>query len=194
MAEVIRYEAHWGIPNAGPSVSVFHLSGSAAQPAVQTAVDEIKNYFYDLRGDLPNEVSVGFSPFYSVLNVESGQLVGTGSVTQPENITGLGTGGWAAGSGARSLWQTDVVRNGRKVYGTTFIVPLAGATYENNGFLTQGVRERIGTAATKLLTMVNPHAPLMVYSRPIPGRPGAVTQAIRTSTPATVATLRRRKY
>lgn len=194
MAEVVRYDVPWGIPNAGPSVSVFHMSGTATQSAIQGTVAAIAAFFNAIKQYLPNEVTVGSSPTYSILNVESGQLVGTGSVDQPANVTGTGNGVWAAGSGVRVQWLTDQVANGRKIVGSMYLVPFVTNAYTSEGTVTQGCRGDVGAAAATLLDTAGINAPLVVFTRPAPAKQGDVNVVLRHAVPATVATLRKRKY
>lgn len=194
MPQVIRYETPWGIPNAGPSTSVWHMAATAIQSDVQATVDAIRQFFDDIKALLPNDVTIGGSATFSILDTASGQLVGTGSVTQPGPVTGTAAQGWAAGAGGRILWPTDTVRNGRKIVGSTFLVPLASIAYDNNGFLQGTTRTTLGNAAATLLATAGIHAGLLVYSRPAPGKPGVMTAPARSTVPAQTATLRKRKY
>lgn len=192
-----QYKALWQIPGAGPSVSTFHGGDAATTVSgAQAMADSVRAFFAAIAGWLPNEVVVTFESEVTRLQTETGQLVASTAVTPPASVQGTGTGVWAAGSGARVVWQTDAIRNGRRVVGSTFIVPVVGNVFSLSGTVTQTVATALDTAAENLITALDaqPTVSLCVYSRPRPGVPGAVSPVISATVPALAATLRGRKY
>lgn len=191
---VYQYRAFWTIPNAGPSVSTFH--GVANTPSTaQLFADNIREFFDGLASKLPDEVSVTFDTEVIELDTALGTLVGVQAVTAPLTVDGTGTGVWAAGVGARVVWGTSNIVGGRRVRGSTFLVPLAANQYDTSGqILSASIAGITATAELLLSDNLAAGTPLQVYSRPIPGRPGTTSVVEAASVPSVVATLRGRKY
>lgn len=191
---VEQYRAFWSIPNAGPAVSTFH--GVANVPATaQLFADNIRAFFNTLAARLPDEVSITFDTEVVTIDTATGVLESVEPVANPAVVDGSGTGVWAAGTGARCVWVTGNVIAGRRVRGSTYLVPLAANQYDANGQIVSTAIAAITNAGTTLIAdNLADGCPLQVYSRPIPGRPGAVSTVQSASTPAVVGTLRGRKY
>lgn len=183
----------WSIPNAGESVSTFHVNGDAIQ--VQAYVQAIRTFFTTIAGELPNEVAVTLPSEVVELNDATGTLVATYPTTPGSAVAGTDAGAWAAGSGARIVWSTGVIAAGRRVRGSTFLVPLSSASYTNTGRIGSSPIATIDAAAEAMLDdIATSGGDLAVYSRPRPGRPGASHGVISGATSPQVATLRGRKY
>ena len=84
--------------------------------------------------------------------------------------SGSGQGGFAAGVGARVVWETGAVRNGRRVRGSTFVVPIWSSAYETNGTLhTATINDLVRVRST----MAQCHQVFVETKAKIPGvRPG----------------------
>lgn len=192
-----QYRAFWSIPNAGPSVTTFHMGDdSTSVSAAQAIADAVHDFFADIAGWLPNEVAVTFDTEVTRINTASGTLADAIPVTAPATVAGTGTGTWAAGSGARVVWSTGAIREGRRVVGSTFVVPTLGAAFNTSGRVSSAVLTVLNDAAEDLRATLsaNPSSTLVVYSRPRPGIPGAVSEVIAGAASAQAATLRGRKY
>lgn len=191
---VAQYKAFWSIPNAGPSVSTFHAAGTGLL-FPQEFADAVGALFATLPTRIPNEVAVSFDTEVTEIDENTGQLVGALAVTPPTTVEGDGSGVWAAGSGARIVWATSVIRDGRRVRGTTFLVPLAANQYDSDGrILPATITGITGGANTYLDDLDAAGYTAVVYSRPRPGIPGAASSVVSASVPSLVATLRGRKY
>lgn len=189
-----QYRAFWSIPNAGPAVTTFHAQATLSGDAQQFA-DRVRGLFLALQGRIPDEVAVTFDSEVTYINTATGVLESATAVTPPAIVAGGYAGGWASGSGGRIVWGTGEIRNGRRVRGTTFIVPLGGAEYAPSGRLTGGTVAALQAAADAYLSGMGADGnPVYVYSRPIPGRAGATSEVTVATVPETVATLRSRKY
>lgn len=193
---VYRYNVEWAIPNAGPSISVFHF-GHVGQQSPEAAVTALREAFFAVRTYLPDEVTISFPPGYSELQNQTGQVVDFGSITPPAPVIGTNSNAWAGGAGVRLVWDTNVVARGRRVRGSTFLVPMAQAAFSNSGVVSPAAVTAINTAFNTYLSTAAASATRpMIYTRPLPGEPGsgsgnhitAVNTAVRP------ATLRKRKY
>ena len=194
---VNQYRAFWSIPNAGPSMSTFHGGDSSTTTSgAQTFATAVRAFFNRLTSVLPNDVSVTFDTEVVRLDTATGQLVDSVGVTPGATVAGSSTGTWAAGSGGRIVWNTGVILAGRRVLGSTFIVPMGGALYTDAGRVSATGLATMQTAADNLISELagTPTVALCVYSRPRPGIPGAVSTVTAGAPSSQVATLRGRKY
>lgn len=187
------YKAFWNIPNAGPSVSTF-AAQATLQGDAQEFANRVRTLLLAMVSYLPDEVTISFDTEVTFVDPSTGVLTGSTAVTQPQLIAGTSTAAWAAGTGARIVWATDTIRNGRRVRGSTFLVPLTSVVNTAGGLVGGSARTAIQTAAQAYLTgMAADGNPVYVYSRPVPGRPGATTVVTAASVPEIPATLRTRK-
>jgi len=85
------------------------------------------------------------------------------TVTAGSAISGFVSGGFSSATGACINWNTPEVRNGRRVRGRSFIVPLASSQYDVDGTLTAGALTGLQTRAD---TLVGGGWDLQVYKRP----------------------------
>lgn len=189
-----QYRAFWSIPNAGPAVSTFHAQATLSGDAQQFA-DRVRALFVAMASRIPDDVAITFDSEVTFMDSATGTLSTATAVTPPPIVAGSAAGGWASGSGARIVWLTGEIRNGRRVRGTTFFVPLSGDNYAASGRLSGSTVNALQAAADAYLSGMGADGiPVYVYSRPIPGRPGATSEVTAASVPETVATLRSRKY
>jgi hypothetical protein len=168
---LLRVKARWSIPGAGTAYSVLHFTTNDTSTPVQEDADDAYSkthaFFFGVRGMLPPVVQINVEPEVEEINEGSGELIGGWGVTAMTQITGTGSGsaGYAAATGAVVSWTTAGVRNGRRVRGRTFIVPLSVEAYDTNGSLSTTAIGQIGTAATTLRT-VGQQTQFAIYSRP----------------------------
>lgn len=190
MTALDRYIVHWLTSSGGPGVSVFHLDATVSTPR-QSQVNAIRAAFDAIKGFLPTDVSISFSPEIEVIERTTNTLIGTVAVAPPASVTGTNTGAYSAPSGARWRWATGVIHRGRRVTGTTFLVPLSNSAYDVDGTLTAAALTTLNNAAAGILTAA-PGA-LMVYSRPAGGDPGIASTVTGGSTVDRAAVLRSRR-
>lgn len=204
---MIEYRCPWTIPNAGPSVTTFHVDASASTAAAGAAAGAIRAFFDALKGSLPDDVTVNFDAEVREIDVATGELVDARPVAAPAAVQGTVTGAWPAGTGARVIWQTPRVLRGRRVRGATFLVPIGAGLFTTGGQLSGAMITACDTAGANLIAALNTlGTPLLVYSRrvlepsTVPGlppvvlHPGTATEVTAASTSPIVATLRGRKY
>jgi hypothetical protein len=101
----------------------------------------------------------------------TGTLTGTWSQGTSSSFLGAGSGGAAGGVGACVGWTTGGIRNGRKVRGRTFVVPLAAGVYDSDGTLLSGTVTTLQAAVNALVAATS--VSLYVYCRPTPA-PGGI--------------------
>jgi len=165
MALIWRVTARWTGGNIGTGfTNLFFTEGVGT---AQQAVDAVKAFFtgsYGVTGnDLPSGITIAFPSGVDVVEDATGVLTVTVPVTAPSALTGGDSGSYAAPAGACVSWLTGAVVNGRHVRGRTFLVPLGGDQYQNDGTLASTIISNVNAAAAALISA----APeLVVWSRP----------------------------
>lgn len=200
MAEILRVKARWGGFTGAPGYSVFHFrdfEGNGDQNGfAQGAADRTRSFFDGFRVWLAPNVTIQVLGEVEVVEETNGQIVDVVGVTQPAVVTSGASviDRYAAAVGAVVTWRTSVVRNGRRVKGRTFIVPLKGDAYGSDGTLHTDFLGAINPAAAALHADAG-SPDLGVYARPTaPGaNDGAWYQVSSHSIPDISAVLRSRR-
>jgi hypothetical protein len=175
MALIARVKLRYSGLNGAPGFSVFHfrdfVGAEPTLPDAQAAVDKVDTFAFNIKGIFLNTITLQTLPDVDVLDEATGQLENTLNATPDPAVTGGSTATSMSGaSGAVITWRTGLVRNGRRLRGRTFLVPLSSGVYETNGTLTAGTIATINTAATALRDPAG-GADLGVWGRP--SGPGA---------------------
>lgn len=173
----------------GGGVSTFYTSNLA--PA--TFLAGIRQYYFSLAGLFPDDVGFSFPGDGDLIDDGTGALAGTWTTTAPAVVTGTQTGTWARGVGARAVWNTAGITRGRRVRGTTFLVPMAANQYTSNGILDAGAASSIALAGAALITAGG--GDMVIWSRPLPGvGSGGASHAVTSaSAPTATSWLRSRR-
>jgi hypothetical protein len=101
-----------------------------------------------------------------VLEETNGQLTNVFNVAAQSVLQGQAASApYSAASGGVVTWRTAGVRNGRRVRGRTFLVPLASAAYQSDGTIASAVLTSLNTNFATFLSDTN-SAVLGVYARP----------------------------
>lgn len=192
-----RYRIGWTVEGGGPGVSTFHFGDGVDVSALdaQSAADNLAGFLAAFQTYLPDEVTIVPEPEVSVINDVDGELQAVVAVgTIPGQFEGSGTGEYAAGVGARAQWRTPAIRNGRRVYGTTFLAPLVASIFSPSGTLDGSFVTTVQTAGATLLAAMNTDGiPLRVWSRPTDSVGGISTEITQCVAPDRSAWLRSRK-
>lgn len=187
MANLNRLRVAWaGTGPVGPGLSTFYFTGTMA--GVPAAV---VTFFTALAGSVPTGLTWDIPSSGDTLEDSTGELTGGWSVAGGAVVNGSGGNNFAAGVGCRIVWQTGNVFLGRRVRGSTFVVPLLAALYDTPGTINNATITTINTACSNFVAAVSPD--FKVYSRPRPGGAYAVTQVTSGAVPDKVSTLRSRR-
>lgn len=198
MSLIARIRVTWsGTPVVGPGVSTFYLAStvSAGWPAaLVTLFTAVKNY-------VPTGVTWTIPNVVDILEATTGEL--QSSNTPGGGGTVLSSGGavdYKPGVGGRMRWGTDGVVGGRRVTGTTFLVPMTSQETPN------GVIQ--GLTVSNITTAMNTYwgsasFDPAVYSRHIPAhtvngvvvpeRLGSIHQITSANVPSAITWLRSRR-
>lgn len=173
MASILRVKLRWSGFIGGPGYSVLHFRDfGGTEPTLadaQAAVDKVDDFGQALQALIPYQTALNVLPEAEVLEDTTGELQ-TVLTTTPAAGWGstVSLGQTFAGPvGAVVNWKTDAVRNGRRIRGRTFLVPLTNGVYEGNGTLGGTVITTIQTAASALRDSTG-LADLCIYARPTP--------------------------
>ena len=144
-----------------------------------------------VKGLIPSGTSIFVPNGGDVIEETSGTLTGTWGTSGGTTISCNGAGSFPGGVGARVVWETDAIRGGRRVRGSTFIVPLVNGAYESNGTLSTNALTALQAGIDAFMVQVPTQA--RVWSRPRPGLVGAGVQVARGVAPDKVSWLRSRR-
>lgn len=200
MSYIYKVTAAWTGFNGAPGYSNFFWQAPGefeGEPPINVAdaCNEVSFFLEGIKSLLPNAVRVTISSDVPALHADTGKMatVTTGGTFGPTIGTG-GAGSYSGASGACVTYRTAGVRNGRRVRGRTFLVPLAAGAYDTDGTLNGSAITTLKTAADGFLTITGSHK-LGVWARPTaPGASdGAWHEILSTSVADKVAILRSRR-
>jgi len=187
MPNLARVLVTWtGTPVTGGGISTFFFD--EAHSGFQA---DVADFLTAVTGLCPAGITITVPPSGDLLDVATGELSGTWAEGTVEIITTSSGVSYAAGVGMRTVWRTAGVRNGRRVRGSTFLVPLVTSAYQSNGTIVDATAAAVQTAAAALVTASG--SSMKIYSRPAPGLAGAAHTVISAEAPDSVSWLRSRR-
>lgn len=162
---LFRVKARWTGFSGAPGYNVFHFDAATegAGPDAQACVDALRTFYTALVGRLPSAVRIDIEGTVEIIEESTGTLTSFVQVTPGASIVGTATGGFSSATGACINWITDGVRNGRRLRGRSFIVPLGGTSYDSDGTLGGPTLTALQDAANAL---AESPVDLQVYGRP----------------------------
>lgn len=171
----------------GPGLSTFFFANGSPTNAPSV----VANFFTMIKAQVPTGVTWTIPSGGDLIEESSGQLTGTWTGDTGGTVTSTAAGSHAQGVGARVSWLTDSIRGGRRVRGTTFVVPIHTAGYDTQGTIASSTLTAIEDAANALLN--NADWNLLIWSRPRAGLNGLGVPVARVEVPDKVSWLRSRK-
>jgi hypothetical protein len=156
--------------------------GSGLDAAVHTAsemetvVARVRTFWDTIKNHFPNAVKWDVQPTVSVIDVQTGALERE-YVTdeQPVQVSGQGSGPYPAPSGACIVWKTATVVSGKKLSGKTYLVPVVGSSFQDDGSLIASLPTTVVAATLPLIGESTVFGEQMVvWRRPRAGAPGAI--------------------
>lgn len=154
MTNVSAVQANWNFGTGGPGLTKLWFQELLDPTARQAGVDSVRALLSSLVSVLRSDWNIQVQTLIQNYSLETGKLTNefTAGTTPPQiNGTVATTAGYQLGVGARILWRTGVVLNGRKVVGRTFCVPLAGFT-TSAGIVIAALVSTVKTACTAYAT------------------------------------------
>lgn len=154
MAEILRVKINWTGFVGGPGYTNLYFrdftEGATDQAMADGAVAKTKTFLTSVQNYLPTAVITGVDPTVDRLEETTGELQGFFTTSPGAAVAGGQAGVYSAASGACISWGTNGVRNGRRIRGRTFIVPLGGSQYGSDGTLSDTMVTALRNAATAL--------------------------------------------
>lgn len=190
---IARVTAQWsGFPGApGYSNFFFEVAGSSDEQLGAPAV--VRTAFSSILQQLPSGVSIQVSPTVEYIDEATGVLQDYGDAEEtPDSVNGSSSGNWAGPTGAVVNWTTGTVRDGRRVRGRTFLVPLGSTAFQNDGTLGSLGLAALNNFATNLRGGAENTTGLVVWGRPS-STPGVAAPVTGHRVPDMAAVLRSRR-
>lgn len=170
----------------GGGVSTFYFD-----EAHSGFVADVVAFFDTVKGIVPAGVQWTVASSGDLIDVATGDLSGTWTDVAAGPVTATGAGIFALGVGARVKWLTSGIRNGRRVLGSTFVVPLLGSAFEGNGSITAAAMTAMNASVSNLLTASGTN--MRIYSQPKNGLVGQANTVVGGNAVDTVSWLRSRR-
>lgn len=188
MPTLSRLVTSWsGSPVVGPGATVTYCN----EGDESTCLTALATFFNAVKAIVPVTVTWTFPNSGDKLDEATNKVTGVWSASAPGPVVSTGSAtGFVNGVGARAIFPTIGIVNGRKVTGSIFIVPLFANAYEGAGNITASMIATIGPAAATLGTTPNA---MRVYSRPKPAHAGISFPTLTGSCPDKVSWLRSRR-
>lgn len=174
-----------GAAVTGGGVSTFYfLSGATGFTA------DLGDFWEVVASFMPDSCTVIVPNSGETIDLATGQPNGTWTDGTPESHTGSGGSNFFAGVGARAVWETLGYVNGRRVRGSTFLVPLRNGVADN-GTIETSVLEDLQDAADALVAAQS--GDFVVWTRAVGGSGGVATAVTNAVIPDVTSWLRSRR-
>lgn len=171
----------WIGSTGGPGLSQtwFQLIAPAFwdSTTAQGAVNAVRGLFAGTASFMPDDITTTTSPAVDLYNETTDTLIGTVVAgTAPLPVVGTNIGTFSAAAGYKLNFNTGVIRNGRRVRGSMFMVPAGSSVFNTSGTVASTARTTILTAVATFRTAVaTANLEQVVYSRPTPALIGAAS-------------------
>lgn len=185
MPEVLKVKTTWSGFVGSPGYTNLFFSEFVGegytQDVADAAVAKTREFWNAIKSTLPTTVTLTVDTAVEIIQTDTGNLVGYFNAPAQSTVIGTAAGSYAAPAGACISWGTNGVRNGRRIRGRTFIVPLAGMAYEADGSIGSGYLSVIQGAANTLMDDTTT-GDLAIWSRPsAPGATDGVSYVVETA-------------
>ena len=170
----------------GPSVSTFYFEESGSG-----WTSSLTNFYDNQKNRHPTTLSFQIPNSGDLIDDATGELTGTWTDGTTGNVSGTGASLFALGTGYRIKWFTGGFHNGRRVVGSTYMVPMDLGMLDANGNL-GSVQMTQANAAAAALIAASSHE-LRIWSRPVAGAGGASHPVVSGNVPDAISWLRTRR-
>jgi hypothetical protein len=143
MTTMRRLRVSWDGLGGLPGLSTFYYG--VASPNVSDCVA----FFTALKAFFPSSLTWTIPSNGDEIDSATGALTGVWTGSGGGTVTAnVGTGPYAAGTGLRVRWNTGIIHNGRRVLGSSFLVPAVTSVYSSSGVIVPANQTSIQTAAS----------------------------------------------
>lgn len=201
MVALVRVKVRWAGFIGSPGYSVMHFLGDTGTPTGQATAEAAAGltatWCQSIKDLLPSVATLQVMGDVEEIAESTGELTNIYSVTTPNptSSSAAAAESYAGPCGAVVNWRTAGVRNGRRVHGRTFLVPLTSSALENNGTLKPTTMSTILSASQTLVNGAFDAPHFGVFARPTsPGNTdGIFHKAVSCNVPDLAAVLRSRR-
>lgn len=198
MPALYRVRSRWTGFNGAPGYTILHFRdfnspdpgpGGGTVEGATDAVERVQTFFGAIAGTIPSAVSIDVEREVDVIDDATGSLIDSYGATSGGITAGTGTATYAAPVGAVINWRTGAVRNGRRLRGRTFLVPLSSSNFNAQGGLIPAVQTLIQNAANALASTEGT-PDLAVFGRPsAPAAADGVSSVVTSATVPSIAAI-----
>ncbi len=171
----------------GPGLSTFYFDEAWGG----NKVTALATFFNDIKAFFPTGITWTIPGDGDLINDATGELAGTWTESGATTVTSTAAGNHAQGVGARVVWRTATIRGGRRVRGSTFLVPLVVNAYDSQGTISSAAMTTLTAAVDAFVTTTA--GGLVIWSRPRPALAGDAVPVTSGSVPDAVSWLRSRR-
>ena len=169
MARILRVKINWTGFTGGPGYTNLHFEPTTGETIDQALVDSAVNktafFLSAWRVYQPLNLATQVDTAVAEIDEQSGAIENYWVGPSVAAGNGSSSGVYAAGSGSCINLYTADVRNGRRVRGRIFMVPLGNAALEADGTINAGALTAMRASAAALIDDLDP-ARLVVWVRP----------------------------
>lgn len=160
MANLKRVRVDFGSAGVvGPSVSTFYFDATASGFSAS-----LQTFFQAIKALMPDDLLITVPNTGDLVQDSNGVLAGVWTDSGGSTTVGTSATAFALGTGGRVQWLTGGFRGGRRVIGTTFLVPLASAAFDTGGNVSAASVATIQAAASALVTAQAGH--MLIWGKP----------------------------
>lgn len=195
--DMYRITARWTGFTGAPGYSNFYFSsgfldGGVLGDEAAALADRVRSAFLETQLHLAPGLQIQVSNEVPIIDSDTGvvQDYVTFDPVDPVNI--IGGESYAGPAGAVVTWRTNDLRNGRRIRGRTFLVPMASTSFQDDGTLVNGAISGLQDFADTLMGG-SLDGDLGVWSRPQGGSGGVFATVTGYTVPDMVAVLRSRR-
>lgn len=174
MVNMLRVTTRWSGFNGGPGYTNLFFrdfgtgegpgsDGDAAQAL--SAASRVREFFNSLAPIFPNEVTFNVLSDVDILEDTTGTLVDSIQIEAPAPVQGSNAASFSGPVGLVVNWKTSAIRNGRRIRGRTFLVPVASSLFGVTGGVIPADAAGVAAAA-EILADRNATPDLGVWARP----------------------------
>lgn len=186
MADIIKIQAVWTGFTGAPGYTTWYFGAGTTTQSVQ-----MRAFFDAIKGLIPSTVSVQVGSTGLLIEDSTGAATGTWTTAAQTVVVGTAVGTYSAPAGAVVNWLTSAYIGGRRLRGRSFLVPLSGNVYQNDGTLGTTSLGTLQTAATAEVTASG--TSFIVWKRPVGGAGGTQSPVTSSIVPDKCVVLRSRR-
>lgn len=174
MVDVQRVRIQWsGTTVVGSGVTTLHTTEDAA-----SLISEFRLVLASMSSAIPNGTTITFPTSGETIDSASGDATGAWTAPAVGAVGGADAGKWSSGVGLRIAWGTNVYASGRRVKGSTFVVPMAAAAFSSSGTPDATMLSAWNGLISTFVGNVSPG--FCIYSRPSAAHPTGGVAAVTT--------------